>query len=44
MQLNKIYNMDCNKGIKTIPDNSIDLMFADPLRCRRVYGRDDNRL
>ena len=28
--LNKIYNEDCLEGIKSIPDNSIDLAVADP--------------
>lgn len=30
MELNKIYNDDCFKGIKNIPDNSIDLIVMDP--------------
>ena len=30
MDLNKIYNMDCLKGLKQIEDNSIDLVFTDP--------------
>ena len=29
-QLNNIYNEDCYKGIKDIPDNSIDLIIIDP--------------
>lgn len=28
--LNKIYNEDCNIGIKRIPDNTIDLVVIDP--------------
>ena len=28
--LNKIYNEDCNIGIKRIPDNTIDLVIIDP--------------
>lgn len=30
MELNKIYNMDCLEGMKSIDDNSIDLIIADP--------------
>jgi site-specific DNA-methyltransferase (adenine-specific) len=28
--INKIHNMDCIKGIKTLPDNSIDLTVTSP--------------
>ena len=28
--LNKIINGDCLKELKNIPDNSFDLVFADP--------------
>ncbi len=28
--INKIYNEDCLKGIKRIPDNFIDLVIIDP--------------
>ena len=30
MQVNKIYNEDCLSGIKSLPDNSIDLVVMDP--------------
>ena len=30
LELNKIYNEDCLKGLKKIPDNSIDLVLIDP--------------
>jgi DNA modification methylase len=30
IELNKIYNMDCLKGMKLIDDNSIDLIVTDP--------------
>lgn len=30
LELNKIYCMDCLEGMKRIPDNSIDLVVADP--------------
>lgn len=30
MEINKIYNEDCFIGIKSIPDNSIDLVIIDP--------------
>jgi DNA modification methylase len=29
MELDKIYNEDCYKGIKKIPDKSIDLVYID---------------
>jgi len=28
--INNIYNMDCTEGMRMIPDNSIDLVIADP--------------
>lgn len=30
MELNKIYNENCLLGMKKIPDNSVDLIIADP--------------
>ncbi len=30
MDLDVIYNEDCYKGIKKIPDKSIDLIYTDP--------------
>lgn len=30
LEINKIYNMDCLEGMKSIPDNSIDLIVTDP--------------
>ena len=30
MELNKIYNMDCLKGMKQLKNNSIDLIITDP--------------
>lgn len=30
LELNKVYNMDCLKGMGMIPDNSIDLIVTDP--------------
>lgn len=30
LELNKIYNMDCVKGIKLLDDNSIDLVITSP--------------
>lgn len=30
IEVNKIYNMDCLEGMKTIPDKSIDLIVTDP--------------
>jgi len=30
MELNKIYNMDCLKGMKQLEDNSVDLIVTDP--------------
>ena len=30
LSLNKIYNEDCIKFMQKLPDNSVDLIFADP--------------
>lgn len=30
IELNKIYNMDCLEGMKQIPNESVDLVVADP--------------
>ena len=30
MEIDKIYNMDCLEGMKSIPDGSIDLIVTDP--------------
>ena len=30
MELNKIYNQDCIKFMKTLPDKCVDLIIADP--------------
>lgn len=30
MELNKVYNMDCIDYMKTLPDECIDLIVADP--------------
>ncbi|STO12749.1 Modification methylase DpnIIB [[Flavobacterium] thermophilum] len=30
LELNRIYQMDCLEGMKLIPDNSVDLIIADP--------------
>lgn len=30
IELNRIYQIDCLEGVKLIPDNSIDLIIADP--------------
>jgi site-specific DNA-methyltransferase (adenine-specific) len=30
LEINKIYNMDCLEGMKSIPDKSIDLVITDP--------------
>lgn len=43
--LNKIYNIDCLEGFKTIPDKSIDLIFTDPPYGLNKTGiRNDNDL
>lgn len=38
MKLNTIINGDCLATLKTLPDNSIDLIFADPPYWMRVDG------
>ncbi len=30
LELNKIHNIDTIKGLKLIPENSINLVFTDP--------------
>ena len=30
MELNKIYNMDCEKGLKLLKDNFCDVGFTSP--------------
>jgi len=30
IEFNKIYNMDCIKGMKYLPNNTIDLVITDP--------------
>jgi len=30
LELNKVYCMDCLKGLKLLPDNSVDLILTDP--------------
>jgi len=30
LDINEVYNMDCLKGMKKLPDNSIDLVLTDP--------------
>jgi len=30
METNKIYQQDCIEGFKTLPNESVDLIFADP--------------
>ena len=33
IKLNMIYNEDCLEGMKSIPDDSIDLIITDPPYC-----------
>ena len=45
MEINKIIHGDCLKVLKTIPDKSIDLIFADPpynLQLNKELIRTDN--
>ena len=45
MEINKIIHGDCLKVLKTIPDKSIDLIFADPpynLQLNKELIRPDN--
>lgn len=30
MEVNKIYNMDCLEGMRTLPEKSVDLIITDP--------------
>ena len=41
MELNKVYNMDCLEGLRTLPDNSIDCCITSPpYYALRDYGVD----
>ena len=39
--INRIYNQDCLEGMKSIPDNSIDLVVTDP-PYKTISGGDSN--
>jgi adenine-specific DNA-methyltransferase len=44
VELNKIYNMDCIKYMKTLPDESVDLIIADPpYNIGKDYGNDSDK-
>ena len=30
VELNHVYKMDCIEGMTSLPDNSVDLIIADP--------------
>lgn len=41
MEINKVYNMDCVEGLKTLPDNSVDCcVTSPPYYALRDYGVD----
>jgi len=43
--INTIQNLDCLKGLKLLPDNSIDLIFMDPpYGLRKTDIKNDNNL
>ncbi len=45
LNLNKIFNEDALKGMNKIPDNSIDLVVADPPYCLgKDYGNNSDKL
>lgn len=42
--INKIFNEDCILGANKIPDNSVDLIIADPPYCLgKDYGNDSDK-
>ncbi len=44
MRLNTIYNKDCLKGMEKLPNESIDMVFADPpFNVGKKYGSSDRR-
>ena len=46
MELNKIYQMDCMKGMRDIEDNSVDLILTDPpynISRNRKFSRDKSK-
>ena len=45
MELNKVYNMDCIKYMKTLPNESIDLIIADvPYNIGKDYGNNSDKV
>lgn len=48
MELNRIYNMDCLEGLRTLPDGCVDLVVTDPPYLLEntgggIYASDDKR-
>lgn len=43
MELNKIYNMDCLEYMRTLPNESVDLIIADPPYFQVVKETWDNQ-
>ena len=43
VELNKVYNMDCIEYMKTLPDESVDLIIADPPANKIVKDKWDNQ-
>lgn len=42
---NCIFNEDCLSGVNKIPDNSIDLLLADPPYCLgKDYGNNSDKM
>lgn len=42
IEKNNIYNMDCNSGLTLIPNNSVDLVIADPPFGIKFNGKKSN--
>ena len=43
MELNKVYNIDCIEYMKSLPDECIDLIIADPPYFKIVKDEWDNQ-
>jgi len=40
LEINKVFNMDCLKGMKKLEDNSVDLVVTDPPYGYGFMGKD----
>lgn len=43
LELNRLYQMDCTRGMKLIPNESVDLIIADPPYYKAINEKWDNQ-